>query len=444
MARAKGMGSLEWHGGKWRARWVVDGQTFTRSTGETNEAKARKALEAFVAPFRLRDEAEAAERTARRAEADGHARTGADLRHESRAKRERAAALVAFPLADAWRAYADSLLHREWTPKTAALNAARVGAFVDWMAAAHPDIRSARDVRPEHAQAFLRQLRRRATGKTFNDYRAILLQTWTALRRLPDSGVESNPFDGVARAERRSHARRELSVEELASVLACSSGEMRRLFAIGIYTGLRLGDAATLQWAAVDLERGFVSVRPRKTEHYGTRVKIPLAPVLSRVLEETPERRRKGPVVPGLAALYLSGVAGEKKLHRRIKRVFRAAGIETAAQGEHRKAVDVGFHSLRHTYVSLCANAGVPLAIVQAIVGHTSVAMTEHYFHAEDSALRGAAAALPDVTGGKALPPPDGLAAFRAAVAALKPEQMKEAGRILKAAGGLTRRRRLG
>ena len=98
-------------------------------------------------------------------------------------------------------------------------------------------------------------------------------------------------------------------------------------------------------------------------------------------------------------------------LVRDVQRVFRKAGIVTqsdAAQrnkdGTPRKAVDVGFHSLRHTYVSLCANAGVPLAVVQSIVGHTSPAMTRHYFHESDEALRGAAAALPDVVGAGAAP----------------------------------------
>ena len=35
--------------------------------------------------------------------------------------------------------------------------------------------------------------------------------------------------------------------------------------------------------------------------------------------------------------------------------------------------------------------------IVQAIVGHTNVAMTGHYFHVSDDALQGAVAVLPDV-----------------------------------------------
>ena len=58
--------------------------------------------------------------------------------------------------------------------------------------------------------------------------------------------------------------------------------------------------------------------------------------------------------------------------------------------------------------------------------------MTQHYFHADDAALRRAAAALPSLSG--APPPPDNLSAFRAAVAALRPEDVEAARRILEEA----------
>ena len=40
----------------------------------------------------------------------------------------------------------------------------------------------------------------------------------------------------------------------------------------------------------------------------------------------------------------------------------------------------------------------VPLAVVQSIVGHSTVEMTRHYFHEQEGALVSAVAALPDVT----------------------------------------------
>ena len=186
---------------------------------------------------------------------------------------------------------------------------------------------------------------------------------------------------------------------------------MRVLFALGIYTGLRLGDCVNLDWGAVDLARGFIQLRPRKTKRHGTQVRIAIPPTLRSILAETPASKRRGPIFDELRDEYNAYSFG-KGLSLRIQGVFRKCGISTCSAGEGknkdgkaRRAVDVGFHSLRHTYVSLAANAGVPLSVVQSIVGHTNPAMPEHYYHVSDSALRGAAAALPDVTAGAVASP---------------------------------------
>lgn len=52
-------------------------------------------------------------------------------------------------------------------------------------------------------------------------------------------------------------------------------------------------------------------------------------------------------------------------------------------------------HSFRHTFVSLAANAGIPLEVVRAIVGHASEDMTRHYLHVSDARKDSAVDALP-------------------------------------------------
>jgi len=448
-ARKKGAGTLVLRGKIFEARWTVDGRTFSRSTGESNRRDAERRLAEFVAPFQLKQDAARDAAAATSAGAAGCAAAASALSASARIKADAHRNATALPLADAWRAFDDSLFHKEWAQTTHDLNETRVESFLAWMRKRHPEIGTAREVTTEHASGFMQEIRKAHSGKTFNDYRAILLQTWDGLRKIEVAAVTENPFRSIERAERRSHTRRELTVEELAAVIAATEGEMRLLFAVGIYTGLRLGDAVRLDWGDVDLVRGFVSVVPSKTARHETRVKIPLSPVLRALLEETPARRRRGPVLPGLREVYDES---DTNLGRRIQAVFRKAGIETQTDttqrnkdGTPRKAVDVGFHSLRHTYVSLCANAGVPLAVVQSIVGHTNPAMTRHYFHESDAALRSAAAALPDVRTAAApvaaLPAPvaaveTALDALRAAVRALtaanpSPAQWDEAAAIL-------------
>ena len=62
-----------------------------------------------------------------------------------------------------------------------------------------------------------------------------------------------------------------------------------------------------------------------------------------------------------------------------------------------RAVVSVGYHSLRHTFVSLSAESGAPMSVVQAIVGHGSPAMTRHYMHAGADATRAAVESLPSI-----------------------------------------------
>jgi len=62
-----------------------------------------------------------------------------------------------------------------------------------------------------------------------------------------------------------------------------AGGEWRRLFTIGIYTGLRLSDCCRLAWNSVNLERGVIQLIPTKTRKHahGQPVTIPIHPSLA-------------------------------------------------------------------------------------------------------------------------------------------------------------------
>lgn len=54
----------------------------------------------------------------------------------------------------------------------------------------------------------------------------------------------------------------------MARVCGSVTGEMRLLFAVGIYTGLRLGDCAMMEWGSIDLGRNRIMTIPRKTARH--------------------------------------------------------------------------------------------------------------------------------------------------------------------------------
>ncbi len=65
----------------------------------------------------------------------------------------------------------------------------------------------------------------------------------------------------------------------------------------------------------------------------------------------------------------------------RIKQFLEWLGIQTTRKPKGRtRAVSVkDLHSCRHTFCYYAGLAGIPLAVVQSIVGHMTPAMTEHY-----------------------------------------------------------------
>ena len=88
-------------------------------------------------------------------------------------------------------------------------------------------------------------------------------------------------------------------------------------------------------------------------------------------------------------------------ISRRIQKFFTKCGIATTKKPEnghrHRAIVEVGFHSLRHSFVSLCAANRVPQVAIMELVGHSSPAMTRLYSHSGDEQKVKAIAGLPSI-----------------------------------------------
>jgi integrase len=77
---------------------------------------------------------------------------------------------------------------------------------------------------------------------------------------------------------------------------------------------------------------------------------------------------------------------------KQIKRIFQRAGIvaNVKEKGWSKARADASFHSLRHTFVTRAIEAGVPAAIVRALVGHATAAMTDRYSHVSGEAVAAA------------------------------------------------------
>jgi integrase len=242
-----------------------------------------------------------------------------------------------------------------------------------------------------------------------------------------------NPWEDIQRKRLTAQGRRELTVEELRTVCQSATGELRALLGLGVYTGLRLGDCSTLRWCEVDLARNVIRRIPNKTARRNPKpVIVPIHPTLLEMLANPAPAQRAEYVLPEIAALYLRR---SDMVTDMVQRHFAACGIKSHKPGTgtkgKRAVVEVGFHSLRHTFVSLCRESNAPLAVVESIVGHSSPAMTRHYTHVGELAAGQAVAMLPSIMGtaGATAPqtaPADALGKVRAIVESITGKNWRE------------------
>ena len=185
--------------------------------------------------------------------------------------------------------------------------------------------------------------------------------------------------------------------EQVAVLLSVAENDWRGVILAGYFTGLRLGDITGLQWQSIELGSGLLKVKTGKT---GKTVVIPLAPELAEWLRAQPTGIGKAPVFPSLAGL--SG-PGRNGLSMQFKRLMERAKIKGKVLRERKKKSagrtrsSLSFHSLRHSFNSALANAGVSQEVRQKLTGHASATMNARYTHHEVDTLRDAVGKLPTI-----------------------------------------------
>ncbi len=201
----------------------------------------------------------------------------------------------------------------------------------------------------------------------------------------------SNPCAGIKRYKER-RRERYLSVAELQQLgkaLKAFEQEGGNVYVAAairllLFTGARLSEILTLQWAHVDLERGALflpdSKPGQKAIHLG-------GPAIA-LLRDLPRIKENAYVLPG----NKEGrpLVNLQKPWRKIRTV---AGLD-----------DVRLHDLRHSYASVAASRGASLPMIGALLGHGQAATTQRYAHLAADPLKAlsddTASAIAEAMGG--------------------------------------------
>jgi integrase len=187
------------------------------------------------------------------------------------------------------------------------------------------------------------------------------------------------------------------SPEEIVKLVGVAKGDWKGLILAAYYTGGRLVDLARLKWSALDLNNKTITFWQRKTEGKSSRakVKLPIHPELETHLIAGPMTDE--PNAPVFPELYPKT---QSSLSKGFTRIMKEAGIEAglgrARAGAKGRSFSLrSFHSLRHSFISALANAGVSSELRRKLSGHSTEESHAVYTHHELETIRQAVAAIP-------------------------------------------------
>jgi integrase len=202
--------------------------------------------------------------------------------------------------------------------------------------------------------------------------------------------IESNPATALETLPVKAEQKGTFTRAQVAKLVRAADGDWQRAILLAYYTGARLSDVANMRWSAIDWSNKIITFTASKT---GKPVTLPLHPQL-----ESELLKNAG---IGNARMFSSlagkGTGGKHGLSGQFAAVMEKAGIQgkrTHASGG-RTLSSLSFHSLRHSFNSELANAGVSQEIRQQLTGHASADMNKIYTHYELAPLRAAVEKLP-------------------------------------------------
>ena len=197
--------------------------------------------------------------------------------------------------------------------------------------------------------------------------------------RRPSAGERAGLLAHVARRQPRSALRlrepqrlpRSLGRDEVvALVSSLRSSRDRAIFGLMVFSGLRSGEVLSLEVRDVDIGGRWLRVSGKGAKERRVPLDVDVAGMVQNyLLAERPET----------ASTRLFVVAKGPNRGQPLT----PAGLRTIFRYHRNKAqVPAGHpHALRHTFGTALAEAGVDLAVMQALLGHAHIDTTARYLH---------------------------------------------------------------
>jgi integrase len=212
--------------------------------------------------------------------------------------------------------------------------------------------------------------------------------------------IPTNPADAVELSQESPEKRLPFILDQVRAILAVADTEWTAAILFGLYAGIRLGDISRLTWGSLDLERNVVVFQAQKTARRKKGSDKNTVIDLHRDIVSYIRGLQPGvPAAPLFPTISRKSVGSSSGLSAGFRTLMDKAGIlSPLGNGKGAKMFRaLSFHSLRHTYVSQLASAGVPIELRMALAGHSSDTMSLGYTHVSRALTAAAIAQLPSM-----------------------------------------------
>lgn len=252
-----------------------------------------------------------------------------------------------------------------------------------------------RDVRDIQLQSILNDQR----GMSFSHVTKLRMVIQELFRQAYRSRlIPFDPSDGLRlpKNEKRSH--RSITPEERKHIMDVASYHPSGMWVLLIlYSGLRPGEAAALQWKDIDFDRNEIHVY-KAVESGTSKVKTPKT---SAGIRDVPMRRELRHLLweahgepfsllfPTKAGTIRSPTSVWRLWNSFARELDLHMGAETVNGKITRHAIapDLTLYCLRHTFCTDLQRAGVQITVAKQLMGHSSIAVTADIYTHRDQAV---------------------------------------------------------
>lgn len=196
---------------------------------------------------------------------------------------------------------------------------------------------------------------------------------------LPQSPIHS--YQELKVQERADFFLSKMQIDQL--LIAAHNEEIEDLLIVTLNTGMRLGEVLGLCWDRVNLNEGYLEVTRTLTRHglsettkTNSKRTIYLNPVLRELFKKLWHQQKNPKYV------FSKSDGKPFDINHMVQREFKEVLLKAKLPSS------VRFHDLRHTYASHFVMAGGKLEVLQKLLGHKTIEMTQRYAHLAKEVIR--------------------------------------------------------